>query len=168
MPKIIISALFVLITSISLGQSTKLVRGKIVDQKTSREIEELKIQIQNVKTKKVFKAETDDDGFFNFKNIPFGTYVLKVTDKDYESKILNSFTLKEEHTNNYTFDEKRPFNASLKVTWMFNWGDWNGKEHYWSHLLAKIILSVYGICLLLIFFYEMHFTVIYICILKVT
>ena len=154
MPKIIISALFVLITSISFGQSTKLVRGKIVDQKTSREIEELKIQIQNVKTKKVFKTETDDDGFFNFKNIPFGTYVLKVTDKDYESKILNSFTLKEEHTNNYTFDEKRPFNASLKVTWMFNWGDWNGKEHYWSHLLAKIILSVYGICLLLIFFYS--------------
>ncbi len=154
MPKIIISALFVLITSISLGQSTKLVRGKIVDQKTSREIEELKIQIQNVKTKKVFKTETDEDGFFNFKNIPFGTYVLKVTDKDYESKILNSFTLKEEHTNNYTFDEKRPFNASLKVTWMFNWGDWNGKEHYWSHLLAKIILSVYGICLLLIFFYS--------------
>jgi cellulose synthase/poly-beta-1,6-N-acetylglucosamine synthase-like glycosyltransferase len=154
MPKIIISALFVLMTSISLGQSTKLVRGKIVDQKTSREIEELKIQIQNVKTKKVFKTETDDDGFFNFKNIPFGTYVLKVTDKDYESKILNSFTLKEEHTNNYTFDEKRPFNASLKVTWMFNWGDWNGKEHYWSHLLAKIILSIYGICLLLIFFYS--------------
>lgn len=154
MPKIIISALFVLITSISFGQSTKLVRGKIVDQKTSREIEELKIQIQNVKTKKVFKTETDDDGFFNFKNIPFGTYVLKVTDKDYESKILNSFTLKEEHTNNYTFDEKRPFNASLKVTWMFNWGDWNGKEHYWSHLLAKIILSIYGICLLLIFFYS--------------
>lgn len=154
MPKIIISALFVLMTSISLGQSTKLVRGKIVDQKTSREIEELKIQIQNVKTKKVFKSETDDDGFFNFKNIPFGTYVLKVTDKDYERKILNSFTLKEEHTNNYTFDEKRPFNASLKVTWMFNWGDWNGKEHYWSHLLAKIILSIYGICLLLIFFYS--------------
>ena len=72
-------------------------------------------------------------------------------DKDYENKTLNSFTLKEEHANNYTFDEKRPFNVSLKVTWMFNWGDWNGKEHYWSHLLAKIILSIYGICLLLIF-----------------
>jgi cellulose synthase/poly-beta-1,6-N-acetylglucosamine synthase-like glycosyltransferase len=154
MPKIIISAFFILLTAISFGQSSKLVRGKIVDQKTSREIEELKVQIQNVKTKKVFKTETDDDGFFNFKNIPFGTYVLKVTDKDYENKTLNSFTLKEEHANNYTFDETRPFDASLKVTWMFNWGDWNGKEHYWSHLLAKIILSIYGICLLLIFFYS--------------
>ena len=154
MPKIFFSVLFVLIATISLGQSSKLVRGKIVDQKTSREIEELKIQIQNVKTKKIRKTETDDDGFFNFKNVPFGTYVLKVTDKDYENKTLNSFTLKEEHANNYTFDEKRPFNVSLKVTWMFNWGDWNGKEHYWSHLLAKIILSIYGICLLLIFFYS--------------
>lgn len=154
MPKIIFSVLFVLLTAISFGQSSKLVRGKIVDQKTSREIEELKIQIQNVKTKQVFKTETDDDGFFNFKNIPFGTYVLKVTDKDYEKKTLHSFTLKEEHANNYTFDEKRPFNVSLKVTWMFNWGDWNGKEHYWSHVLAKIILIIYGICLLLIFFYS--------------
>jgi cellulose synthase/poly-beta-1,6-N-acetylglucosamine synthase-like glycosyltransferase len=154
MPKIIFSVFFVLLTAISFGQSSKLVRGKIVDQKTSREIEELKIQIQNVKTKQVFKTETDDDGFFNFKNIPFGTYVLKVTDKDYEKKTLHSFTLKEEHANNYTFDEKRPFNVSLKVTWMFNWGDWNGKEHYWSHLLAKIILGVYGVCLLLIFFYS--------------
>jgi cellulose synthase/poly-beta-1,6-N-acetylglucosamine synthase-like glycosyltransferase len=154
MPKIFFSILFVLIATISLGQSSKLVRGKIVDQKTSREIEELKIQIQNVKTKKIRKTETDDDGFFNFKNVPFGTYVLKVTDKDYENKTLNSFTLKEEHADNYTFDEKRPFTVSLKVTWMFNWGNWNGKEHYWSHLLAKIILSIYGICLLLIFFYS--------------
>jgi len=154
MPKIFFSVLFVLIATISFGQSSKLVRGKIVDQKTSREIEELKIQIQNVKTKKIRKTETDDDGFFNFKNVPFGTYVLNVTDKDYENKTLNSFTLKEEHADNYTFDEKRPFTVSLKVTWMFNWGDWNGKEHYWSHLLAKIILSIYGICLLLIFFYS--------------
>jgi cellulose synthase/poly-beta-1,6-N-acetylglucosamine synthase-like glycosyltransferase len=154
MPKIFFSVLFVLISTISLGQSSKLVRGKIVDQKTSREIEELKIQIQNVKTKKIRKTETDNDGFFNFKNVPFGTYVLKVTDKDYENKTLNSFTLKEEHADNYTFDEKRPFTVSLKVTWMFNWGNWNGKEHYWSHLLAKIILSIYGICLLLIFFYS--------------
>ena len=154
MPKIIISTLFILLTSLSFGQSTKLVRGKIIDQKTKSEIEELKIQIQNVKTKKIFKNQTDENGFFNFKNIPFGTYVLKVTDKDYENKTLNSFTLKEEHTNNYTFDEKRPFTVSLKVTWMFNWGDWNGKEHYWSHVLAKIILIIYGICLLLIFFYS--------------
>lgn len=39
-------------------------------------------------------------------------------------------------------------------TWMFNWGDAFGFEHYWSHLLAKLILIIYGFCLVLIFFYS--------------
>jgi cellulose synthase/poly-beta-1,6-N-acetylglucosamine synthase-like glycosyltransferase len=39
-------------------------------------------------------------------------------------------------------------------TWMFNWGDAYGYEHYWAHLLAKLILVVYAICLILIFFYS--------------
>jgi cellulose synthase/poly-beta-1,6-N-acetylglucosamine synthase-like glycosyltransferase len=39
-------------------------------------------------------------------------------------------------------------------TWMFNWGDAYGYEHYWAHLLAKFILVVYAICLILIFFYS--------------
>ncbi|MCE2743737.1 MAG: glycosyltransferase [Fluviicola sp.] len=37
---------------------------------------------------------------------------------------------------------------------MFNWGDYKGKEHYWSHLAAKILLTLYGICLFMIFFYS--------------
>ncbi|NBV67188.1 MAG: glycosyltransferase [Flavobacteriia bacterium] len=45
---------------------------------------------------------------------------------------------------------------------MFNWGDRtvykNGKkiiqEHYYSHLTAKIVLIIYGVCLVLIFFYS--------------
>ena len=49
---------------------------------------------------------------------------------------------------------------NLKVTWLFNWGDKtvyvNGKktikEHYWSHITAKVILGLYGFCLLLIFY----------------
>ncbi|MCE2711149.1 MAG: glycosyltransferase family 2 protein [Cryomorphaceae bacterium] len=28
------------------------------------------------------------------------------------------------------------------------------KEHYWSHLTGKIILTIYGLCLLLVFFYS--------------
>jgi cellulose synthase/poly-beta-1,6-N-acetylglucosamine synthase-like glycosyltransferase len=46
---------------------------------------------------------------------------------------------------------------------MFNWGDRtlysNGKkivkEHYWSHVTAKGILVLYGLCLLLIFYYSL-------------
>ncbi|MBI2257684.1 MAG: glycosyltransferase [Flavobacteriia bacterium] len=37
---------------------------------------------------------------------------------------------------------------------MFNWGDKGKIEHYWSHFLAKIFLTAYGFCLILIFFYS--------------
>ncbi|TNE52716.1 MAG: glycosyltransferase [Bacteroidetes bacterium] len=37
---------------------------------------------------------------------------------------------------------------------MFDWGDAFGIEHYWSHLLGKVILISYGFCLLLVFFYS--------------
>src|SRR5690554_6504061 len=39
-------------------------------------------------------------------------------------------------------------------TWMFNWGDAFGFEHYYAHLLAKIILIIYGLSLTLILFYS--------------
>jgi cellulose synthase/poly-beta-1,6-N-acetylglucosamine synthase-like glycosyltransferase len=66
-----------------------------------------------------------------------------------------------DHLNNFTFGT--PITASLKVSWMFNWGDRTVKnakgetivkEHYWSHLTGKIILTIYGLCLLLVFFYS--------------
>ena len=154
MPKISL-LLFVLFTSsIYFAQTTKFVRGRLVDQKTERAAEEVDITLQNVKTKKSYTVESTDDGNFEFKNIPFGTYNLKMTDKDYQNKILNTFTLTEEHHDNYTFNVNEPFTVSLKVTWMFNWGDFKGKEHYWSHLAAKILLILYGICLFMIFFYS--------------
>ncbi|MFM8596301.1 MAG: cellulose synthase family protein, partial [Flavobacteriales bacterium] len=63
----------------------------------------------------------------------------------------------------YTFSKTQPFTAQLKVSWLFNWGDRqmtvNGKtvvkEHYWSHMTARIILGIYGACLVLIFFYSL-------------
>lgn len=147
---------FVLVSfSTVYSQTTKIVKGRIIDQKTKRSVDELKVSLFNVKTKQKFVVETNNDGEFQFKKIPFGTYNLVAIDKDYERKVLNSFTLTQVHADNYTFDEKRPFSVSLKVTWMFNWGDAFGKEHYWSHLVAKIMLIIYGICLLLIFFYSL-------------
>ena len=50
-------------------------------------------------------------------------------------------------------DPKNPFKTATKVTWMFRWGTWNGKEYYWSHFMAKLFLTIYGICLVLVFFY---------------
>jgi cellulose synthase/poly-beta-1,6-N-acetylglucosamine synthase-like glycosyltransferase len=154
MPRISLLLFTVFISSFLNAQTTRLVKGRIIDQKTERAVEEVEIKLQNTKTKKSYIVETTEDGDFEFKNIPYGNYNLLAGDKDYEKKTLNNFTLTEEHKDNYTFDVKRPFSISLKVTWMFNWGNFKGKEHYWSHLIAKIILTIYGICLFLIFFYS--------------
>lgn len=154
MPKISFLLFTVLFSTMVFSQNTKFVRGKIIDQKTENPVEEAELILQNKQTKKTYEIESDEEGRFEFKNIPYGAYDLKITDKDYQSKTLNTFTLTEEHHNNYTFDEKRPFTVSLKVTWMFNWGDSNGREHYWSHFMAKIILGLYAICILMIFFYS--------------
>jgi cellulose synthase/poly-beta-1,6-N-acetylglucosamine synthase-like glycosyltransferase len=154
MPKISL-LLFVLFTSsLFYAQTTKFVRGRIIDQKTEQAVEEADITLQNVQTKKSYTVETTEEGNFEFKNIPFGMYNLKMTDKDYQNKTLKIFTLTEKHQDNYTFNKNKPFSVSLKVTWMFNWGDYKGKEHYWSHLTAKILLTLYGICLFMIFFYS--------------
>ena len=149
--------LIILITGYSSinAQVTKLVTGKIIDQRTLRVVEEAFISIQNTVTKKKYIQKTSEDGVFKFKNIPLGNYKLKIIDKEYQPKTLKQFALLEEHKTHYTFNFQNPFTVSLKVTWMFNWGDAFGKEHYWSHLLAKIILVIYGLCLLLIFLYSL-------------
>jgi cellulose synthase/poly-beta-1,6-N-acetylglucosamine synthase-like glycosyltransferase len=149
--------LIILITGYSSinAQVTKLVTGKIIDQRTMRVVEEAFISIQNTVTKKKYIQKTTEDGIFKFKNIPLGNYKLKIIDKEYQPKTLKQFALLEEHKTHYTFNFQNPFTVSLKVTWMFNWGDAFGKEHYWSHLLAKIILVIYGLCLLLIFLYSL-------------
>ena len=149
--------LIILITGYSSinAQVSKLVTGKIIDQRTMRVVEEAFISIQNTVTKKKYIQKTSEDGIFKFKNIPLGNYKLKIIDKEYQPKTLKQFALLEEHKTHYTFNFQNPFTVSLKVTWMFNWGDAFGKEHYWSHLLAKIILVIYGLCLLLIFLYSL-------------
>jgi cellulose synthase/poly-beta-1,6-N-acetylglucosamine synthase-like glycosyltransferase len=156
--------IFLLLSAMSFGQS-KLVKGKFLDEKTLRPIDELEVTLKNSQTGKSIEAETDNEGVFQFKNVPFGKYKLQVTDKDYNPKTFNEFELTEVHREHYTFkmDEENSFKTSLKVSWMFNWGDRKVKgaegqvvvkEHYWSHLVGKILLGIYGTCLILIFFYS--------------
>ena len=86
MPKISL-LLFVLFTSsLFYAQTTKFVRGRIIDQKTEQAVEEADITLQNVQSKKSYTVETTEEGNFEFKNIPFGMYNLKMTDKDYQNK----------------------------------------------------------------------------------
>jgi len=148
--KFLLVFVMLLSVGISNAQVSKLVEGNIIDERTENEVEKVELYIKNYQTKKKYPAETDNDGHFALKNIPFGTYVLVVKDKDYEKKQFN-FEINEDHTEHFTFSS---FKIKLKVSWMFNWGDAFGVEHFWSHLTAKIILGIYGICLILIFFYS--------------
>jgi cellulose synthase/poly-beta-1,6-N-acetylglucosamine synthase-like glycosyltransferase len=146
----LVFAAFLLSTSLFSQEKMDLLQGTIIDHKTKNEIEELELEIKHKESGAIFKTETNENGVFEFQEIPTGAYQLTITDKEYTSK---SFPIQIDPTESgiYTLD---PFDVSLKVTWMFNWGDAFGKEHYWSHFTAKVILIVYGSCLVLVFFYS--------------
>ncbi|MEN9401280.1 MAG: hypothetical protein RL632_2383 [Bacteroidota bacterium] len=142
------------------AQKCKLVTGKLIDQRTEYVADEVEVTLKNKKTGKVYSAETDDNGVFKIKNVPLGTYAFHITDKDYTDQTFTT-ELTEKHLQVYTYGT--PIPVSLKVSWLFNWGDRkvklaNGKyiikEHYWSHLVAKIVMVIYGLCLVLVFFYS--------------
>lgn len=135
------------------GQRFEKVTGIIKDQKTENPVEKVGIKLTTTDSVTVAKAETDENGVYVFKNIPVGKYLLIVDDKDYENKGFPA-DLKAEQaakSDTYTFS---PFMVSLKVSWLFNWGDSGKQEHYWSHFTAKIILIIYAACLVLVFFYS--------------
>ena len=161
MNKLLLSALLSLFISTAfanktyIGPVSKKIEGYLVDFKTKSDVEEVEVQLKSLVTGKVYTAETDDNGKFTFRNIPIGKSKLRLIDKDYRPTVLKVFeTNAKEHLIHYTFSQTEPFKAQLKVSWLFNWGDYQGKEHYWSHMLARVILVIYGLCLLLIFFYS--------------
>jgi len=155
------SLLLLFFASFSLhAQVSKVVRGTMVDERTKNEVDEIEISLKNIKTGQEFKTESGEDGLFEFKNVPLGDYKFHVIDEDYQD---NSFPVKltEDHLENFTFGTS--ISARLKVSWLFNWGDRKitskeGKEvvveHYWSHMLGRVILTIYGLCLVLVFFYS--------------
>jgi cellulose synthase/poly-beta-1,6-N-acetylglucosamine synthase-like glycosyltransferase len=134
---------------------SKKIEGFLVDFKTKSDVEEVEVQLKSAVTGKVYTTETDENGKFTFRNVPIGKSTIKLIDKDYRAAVLKVFeTNAKEHLVHYTFSQSQPFSAQLKVSWLFNWGDYQGKEHYWSHMVARVILVIYGLCLVLIFFYS--------------
>lgn len=143
------------------SQVSKLVKGDLIDERNNKKIEEVGVVIQNTATKDSFYVKTDENGHFAFRNVPYGNYEFKISDKNYKRDSTFTFDVNQDHADNFTFDQ--PITANLKVTWLFNWGDRkvtdkNGnvhiQEHYWSHMVARVILGLYGLFLLLIFFYS--------------
>jgi cellulose synthase/poly-beta-1,6-N-acetylglucosamine synthase-like glycosyltransferase len=123
------------------------IKGYVYDEKTNWGRPEVEIEITHKPDGKKFIFETTDNGTFSVSKIPFGEYSLKVLTEDFNPKKFD-FKITPTHKPDLKFG------VALKVSWMFNWGDRGAKEHYWSHLTAKILLFFYGACLVMIFFYS--------------
>jgi cellulose synthase/poly-beta-1,6-N-acetylglucosamine synthase-like glycosyltransferase len=138
----------------------KVIKGQLADFRTKNDAEEVEISLKSMVTGKIYSTETDEEGNFYFYKVPLGKCSLSIVDRDYRPETF-AFETNQDHLNNFTFSE--PFKVNLKVSWLFNWGDRTimlksgekyVQEHYWSHLLAKIVLGIYTACLILIFYYS--------------
>ena len=155
---LLVFAIIFLFNGIS-AQVSKEIKGSLIDMKTKDEADKVEVQLLSLKTGKSWTTSTNDNGEFLFKNIPLGKLELKIIDRDYRSEKFG-FETDSNHLEKFHFSE--PFGVRLKVSWLFNWGDRKVvvkgktiiKEHYWSHLTAKIILFLYAFCLFLIFYYS--------------
>ncbi len=151
--------IFLASTIISFGQVSKKVEGTLADFNTKRAAKKVEISLKSLVNQRTYLTKTDRDGKFVFNNIPIGKCELRIVDRDYRPEIFK-FEMNQKHLEHFTFSEA--FKVNLKVSWLFNWGDKitekNGKkivqEHYWSHMLARVILGVYAMCLILIFYYS--------------
>jgi len=141
---------FIMTAAFSFGQSAKFVKGNIVDSKTNRPLKNVKLQIISSDSTKFHNAITNKEGEYTFKNIPLGDHILVVNDKTYNRTRI-PFTLLPKDLNGYKQSE---FEVGRKVSWLLDWGDAWGIEHYWSHWLSKILIVLYFLCLLLVLFYS--------------
>ena len=159
MKKILLVFAIIFLTNGISAQVSKEIKGSLIDMKTKGEAEKVEVQLLSIKTGKSWITSTNDKGEFLFKNIPLGKLELKIIDRDYRSEKFG-FETDSSHLKKFHFSE--PFGVRLKVSWLFNWGDRTVvvkgktiiKEHYWSHLTAKVILFLYAFCLFLIFYYS--------------
>lgn len=140
---------------------TKRVEGTLVDMVTEKPLRKVQLVIKNVETQDSFLSTTNKEGLFVFTEVPFGKYEFTVQDELYKKDSTFHFELTEEHASLFKFSD--PIQATQKVAWIFNWGDKEMadaagnvyiKEHYYSHLVARIIMWIYGLCLLFIFLYS--------------
>ena len=147
--RIATTLIFVLIALTSFGQNAKFVKGTILDSKTEKKLKNVKVElVLDDSTKRTTK--TNDQGVYIFKNVPLGQHEIHINDKTYHKA---SFPIKliEKDTNGYTQSD---IEIGRKVSWLLDWGDAYGQEHYWSHWVSKVIVGLYFFCLLLILFYS--------------
>lgn len=150
MLKIYLVLLGIIITTSTFAQAADFVKGGIVDNKTKKALNNVELILHNSDSTVFETVRTNESGVYKFDNIPFGNYTLSVTDQTYVPVKIN-LILTEKHASGYTFDS---FAINRKVSWLLDWGDSGDKEHYWSHLVSKVIIFFYFACLILVLFYS--------------
>ncbi len=148
--RIVTALSFLLFSVSSFSQTTKFVKGTIVDSKTERPLKNVKMQIISEDSTKFYDARTNENGVYKFENIPLGEHLLVINDKTYNRKRIE-IILRKKDVKGYTHST---LEAGRKVTWLLDWGDSGEKEHYWSHFVSRIIIVIYFACLTLILFYS--------------
>lgn len=150
----------ILLSATSFALDKRDVKGTLVNAATDNPAEEVTVTLKSKTSDQTFKGVSNEEGIFVIKDVPAGDYQLLIEDKDFmlpgdvkKQKADKGFPVTIDENDDPIFTMK-PFEVSKKVSWMFNWGDWKGEEYYWSHLTAKIILIIYGACLILVFFYS--------------
>lgn len=150
MLKIYLVLLGIIITTSTFAQAADFVKGGIVDNKTKKALNNVELILHNSDSTVFETVRTNESGVYKFDNIPFGNYTLSVTDQTYVPVKIN-LILTEKNASGYTFDS---FAINRKVSWLLDWGDSGDKEHYWSHLVSKVIIFFYFACLILVLFYS--------------
>lgn len=150
MLKIYLVLLGIIITTSTFAQAADFVKGGIVDNKTKKALNNVELILHNSDSTVFETVRTNESGVYKFDNIPFGNYTLSVTDQTYVPVKIN-LILTEKHASGCTFDS---FAINRKVSWLLDWGDSGDKEHYWSHLVSKVIIFFYFACLILVLFYS--------------
>ena len=105
-------ALFVFVIGVSNAQVSKIVEGYLDDYKTKRDAEKVDITLKSLKSGKIFKERTDENGRFVFKNVPIGKCELSIADRDYRPETFK-FETNQDHLEHFTFGQ--PFYANLKA-----------------------------------------------------
>lgn len=86
--KIISTLILCLIATLSFGQITQTVRGKVVDNESNFPLLGVKIQIFTDDTTLVLRTRTDENGQFELKNVPIGKHELVADFISYEVKVI--------------------------------------------------------------------------------
>ena len=136
MLRICLLLLGIILTASTFSQSVDFVKGSITDNKTNKALNNVELTLHNMDSTFHTKVRTNKSGIYQFKNIPFGDYIMSVTDQTYVPVNID-LRLTEKHAKGYTFDS---FAINRKVSWLLDWGDSGDQEHYWSHLISKIII----------------------------